>query len=133
MGTRGEQQQKHQKENIKRENGKKNEDGCTLCSFQFSHTDLRVVERNETHATLWCETNLQQIIFNIRKNGGAITFEAKWYERNGSLFTAETSILVNETVNATCIARTRSRSEMDCVTLIPYEGMWNLDTILTHC
>ena len=94
--------------------------------FQFSHADLQVVERNETHATLWCETDLRQIIWKIRKNGKTRRFEAKRYERNGSFVTAETKILVNETVNAICIAKTRSRSEMDRLTLHPYEGLWSL-------
>ena len=101
--------------------------------FQFSHTDLRVVERNETHATLWCETDLQQIIFKITKNGKTRWFEAKRYERIGSFVIAETSILVNETVNATCIVKTQSRNETDRPTLHPYESLWSLNTILTHC
>ena len=114
----------------RKENGKKNKDGCI---FQFFHADLQVVERNETHATLQCETNLRQIIWKVRKNGKTRRFEAKRYERNGTFVTAETSILVNETVNAICIAKTRSRSEIDSLALHPYEGLWSLNTILTHC
>ena len=100
--------------------------------FQLSHADLQVVERNETHATLWCETDLRQIIWKIRKNGKTRRFEAKRYERNGSFVKAETSILVNETVNAICIAKTRSRSEMDRLTLHPYEGLWSLNIVYLH-
>ena len=105
-------------------------DGCT---FQLSHADIQEIERNETHATLQCETDLRQIIWKIRKNGRTRRFEAKRYERNGSFVTAETTIWVNETVNVICITKTQSRSEMDRVTLHPYEGLWSLSTILTHC
>ena len=113
----------------RKENGKKNKDGCI---FLFSHADLRVVKRNETHATLQCETDLRQIIFKITQNGKTRRFEAKRYERNGDFVTAETSILVNETVNAICIAKTRSRNETDRLTLHPYEGLWSLNTIYLH-
>ena len=105
-----------------------------LCSFQSSHTDLRVVEGNLTHVTLQCETNLHQIIFKITKNEKTRRFEAaKWYERNGSFVTAETTILLNETINVTCIGKTRSRNETDRLTLDPPGGLWSLNTILTHC
>ena len=113
----------------RKENGKKNKDGCI---FLFSHADLRVVERNETHATLQCETDLHQIIFKITKNGKTRRFEAKRYERNGNFVTAETSILVNETVNVICNAKTLSRNETDRLTLHPYEGLWSLNTIYLH-
>ena len=95
--------------------------------FYYPHTDIEQVERNQTHATLQCKTDLQQIIWRI---GRTRRFEAKRYERNGNFVTATTSILVNETINVTCIGKTRLSSERDRLTLHPYEGLRNLNTIL---
>ena len=91
--------------------------------FLFSHADIQQVERNETHVTLQCKTDLHQIIWKVGKTR---RFEAQQYERNGSFVTAETSFLVNETINVTCIGKTQSKNEMDHLTLHPYEGLWNL-------
>ena len=87
------------------------------------YTDIEQVERNQTHAILQCKTDLQQIIWKIRKIGRTRRFEAKRYERNGNFVTATTRILVNETINVTCIGKTRFNSERDRLTLYPYEGL----------
>ena len=133
VGTPREQQQKQRYipkgEYKKGERNEKQRWVYIYVFFNFSHIDIREVERNETHVTLQCETNLRQIIWKIGKTQ---RFEARQYERNGSSVTATTTILVNETVNATCIAKTQLRSEMDRLTLHPYEGLCNLNTIHTY-
>ena len=91
------------------------------------HTDIEQVDRNQTHATLQCKTDLQQIIWKVGKTR---RFEARQYKRNGNLVTATTTILVNETINIACIGKTRFNSERDRLTLHPYEGLRNLNTIL---
>ena len=95
--------------------------------FSIFHADIRQVERNETHVTLECETDLQQIIWKIGKTR---RFEARQYERNGSFVTATTTILVDETINVTCIGKTRLSREIDRLTLHPYEGLCSLNHVL---
>ena len=94
------------------------------------HTDIEQVERNQTHATLQCKTDLHQIIWKIRKIGRTRRFEARQYERDGNFVTATTTILVNETINVTCIGKARLSSERDHLTLHPYEGLRNLNSWL---
>ena len=101
-----------------------------ICIFLFSRADIEQVERNESHVTLQCKTNLHQIIWKIGKTR---RFEAQQYERSGSFVIATTTILVKEAINISCIGKNRSSSEMAFLPLYPCEGLCNLNTTLTHC
>ena len=44
------------------------------------------------------------------------------YSENGSFVTANTTVLVTESITVTCIGTNRSASENDSLTLHPLEG-----------